>query len=96
MDILRRGHRVVGVDFSREQLLGARMRCPQALFAELMGAPVFYDAWPEATSLRMLRDAGLSIVGHHFQPIEEGGAEGHLTVLVANRLIVAPNATGTT
>lgn len=157
LDVLRRGHRVVGVDFSREQLLGARIRCPQALlvqadigevefaassfdgiiaydslwhlprdehprvfdgirrwlagggtalltlavgngalFTDLMGAPVFYDAWPEATSLRMLGDAGLSVVGHHFQPVEEGGAEGHLIILVANTPIAAPHATGTT
>jgi cyclopropane fatty-acyl-phospholipid synthase-like methyltransferase len=29
-DLLQRGHRVVGVDLSREQLLQAQARCPQA------------------------------------------------------------------
>ena len=52
------------------------------LFTELMGAPVFYDAWPEATSLRMLRAAGFSVIGHHLKPVDEARAtEGHLIVL---------------
>jgi SAM-dependent methyltransferase len=141
-DLLRRGHRVVGVDFSREQLREARVRCPEAflvladigdvdfaegsfagiiaydslwhlprhehrrvfegmrkwlvrgvaalltvaaadgeLFTELMGAPVFYDAWPEATSLTLLRTAGFSIVGRDFQPVGNGRSDGHLIVL---------------
>ena len=53
------------------------------LFTELMGAPVFYDAWPETTTQRMLQTAGLTIVGHDFQPVESGRAEGHLIVLVS-------------
>ena len=53
------------------------------LFTELMGAPVFYDAWPEATTRHMLLAARLAIVGHDFQPVENGRAEGHLIVLVS-------------
>ena len=144
VDMVRRGHRVVGVDFSREQLLRARVRCPQALlvqadigevdfaaqsfngviaydslwhlprdehsrvfdgirgwlvgggaalltlaaadgelFTELMGAAVFYDAWPETTSLGMLRAAGFSIVTHHFKAVEDTRTDGHLIVLAA-------------
>jgi cyclopropane fatty-acyl-phospholipid synthase-like methyltransferase len=142
MDLLRRGHRVVGVDFSREQLREARVRCPEALLVladigdlgfaegsfagiiaydslwhlprhehqrvfegmrkwlmrggaalltvavgngelltELLGAPVFYDAWPEATSLTMLQTAGFSIAGRDFQPVADGRSDGHLIVL---------------
>jgi SAM-dependent methyltransferase len=142
-DLLDRGHRAVGVDFSREQLLEARARCPEArlvradigdvdfakgsfagavaydslwhlprsehqrvfnamrtwiapggvalltvavgdgeLFTELLGAPVFYDAWPESTSLGMLQEAGFSVLGRDFQPVRAGGREGHLIVLV--------------
>ena len=140
-DVLSRGHRVVGVDFSREQLREAQGRCPDArlvladigdvaftagsfagiiaydslwhvprdehqrvfegmhtwlvhggaalltvaaadgeLFTELMGAPVFYDAWPEATSVAMLQKAGFHIVGRDFQPVE-GKSDGHVIVL---------------
>lgn len=53
------------------------------LFTELMGAPVFYDAWPEATSLEMLQAAGFSILGRDFQPVGDGKSEGHLIVLAA-------------
>ena len=142
VNILTHGHQVVGVDFSREQLLRTRLRCPQALlieadigdvefvaesfqgiiaydslwhlprdehspvfagirrwlvrggtvlltlavadgelFTDLMGAPVFYDAWPAARSLAMVQAAGFSVVGQDFQPVQEGRAEGHLIVL---------------
>jgi SAM-dependent methyltransferase len=141
-ELVGRGHRVVGVDFSGEQLREARVRCPEALlvladsgdvafaegafsgivaydslwhlprhehqrvfnsmrrwlvpggaalltvavadgelFTELLGAPMFYDAWPEATSLTMLRAAGFSIVGRDFQPVD-GRSDGHLIVVV--------------
>ncbi len=54
------------------------------LFTELMGAPVFYDAWPEATSLAMLQQAGFLIEGRDFQPVEDRRSEGHLIVLAAS------------
>jgi hypothetical protein len=53
------------------------------LFTELMGAAVFYDAWPETTSLGMLRAAGFSIVAHHFKAVEDTRTDGHLIVLAA-------------
>ncbi len=51
------------------------------LFTELMGAPIYYSAWPAVTSLDMLRTAGFSIVGKDFQPVNESESDGHLIVL---------------
>jgi cyclopropane fatty-acyl-phospholipid synthase-like methyltransferase len=47
------------------------------LFTELMGAPVFYDAWPATESFQMLSDAGLAVVAHHLPLVD-----GPLIVLV--------------
>jgi len=141
VETLARGHRAIGVDFSREQLNRARSLCPSApliqadiaaiqfasmsfngviaydsiwhipiaehsriferiadwlvdggaalltlaavddkgeLFTELEGAPIFYDARPEPENLRLLRAAGLTIVGHHVRG-------GHMIILVSRR-----------
>jgi cyclopropane fatty-acyl-phospholipid synthase-like methyltransferase len=52
------------------------------LFTQLMGAPVFYDAWPQPISLDMLKSAGFSIEGRDFEPVAQSRDEGHLIVLV--------------
>jgi SAM-dependent methyltransferase len=46
------------------------------LFTELMGAPIFYDAWPRAVTFALLGAAGLTVVGHDLPP-----ANGSLIVL---------------
>lgn len=54
--------------------LGAAVDSKGELLTELKGAPVFYAAWPEETSLEMLAQAGLSVVTHDRRA-------GHLSVL---------------
>jgi hypothetical protein len=62
--------------------LGAVEEGKGELFAELEGAPVFYDAWSKAVSLQMLASAGFSIVGHDLHSIDETKpSNGHLIVL---------------
>ena len=40
----------------------------RGLFTELMGAPIFYDAWPRRVSLEMLGAAGLSVLAQNVDP----------------------------
>jgi SAM-dependent methyltransferase len=49
----------------------------EGLFTELMGAPIFYDAWPRMVSLQMLDAAGLTVLAQHQPP-----ADHSLIVLV--------------
>jgi cyclopropane fatty-acyl-phospholipid synthase-like methyltransferase len=52
------------------------------LFTDLLGAPIYYDARPVAESLRLLHEAGFSVVDHHLAPLsEERPSSGHLIVL---------------
>lgn len=63
--------------------LGATDDGENELFTELLGAPMYYDAVPEAMSLKMLADTGFSVVGHHLKPIVESRPKtGHLIILV--------------
>jgi SAM-dependent methyltransferase len=40
------------------------------LFTELLGAPIFYDAWPRAMTFQMLGAAGLTVQRFHHPPAD--------------------------